>query len=139
MTNNDLNRHIRSKHQEGVVEEPFTDSGYASTRIDLLLPDKPQCPRDDKCTSEMGDEDTEDAKTLYSAATTIDLPQSQQYITELCSDIFRKLENHFDSTNWDALETALTSLIKGFAIKIGHDSSAQVNQDIMYFIHKQHK
>jgi len=137
--NNDLNGHTRSKHQEGVVEEPFTDSGYASTRNDLLLPDKPQCPRDDKCTSDMGDENTEDAKTLYSAATTIDLPQSQQYITELCSDIFRKLENHFDSTNWDALETALPSLIKGFAIKIGHDSSAQVNQDIMYFIHKKHK
>ncbi|KFX99399.1 hypothetical protein V490_01813 [Pseudogymnoascus sp. VKM F-3557] len=137
-TNND-SRHIRSKHHEGVIEEPFTDSGYASTRNDPLLPDKPQCPDDDKCTGEMGDEDTEDAKTLYSAATTIDLPQSQQYITELCSDIFDKLENHFNSTNWDALETALPSLIKGFAIKIGHDSSAQVNQDIMYFIHRQHK
>ncbi|KFY02671.1 hypothetical protein O988_01997 [Pseudogymnoascus sp. VKM F-3808] len=138
-TMNDLNRHARSKHLEGIVEEPFTDSGYASTRNDPLLPDKPQCPGDDKCIGKKGDEDTEDAKTLYSAATTIDLPQSQQYISELCSDIFSKLENHFNSTNWNALETALPSLIKGFAIKIGHDSSAQVNQDIMYFIHKQHK
>ncbi|OBT60198.1 hypothetical protein VE03_10408 [Pseudogymnoascus sp. 23342-1-I1] len=86
----------------------------------------------------MGDEDTEDAGTIYSAATSIDLPHSQQYIAELCSDIFSKLENHFDSTNWNTLEKALPSLIKAFAIKIGHDSSVQVNQDIMYFIHKQH-
>lgn len=139
------NEHITSM-DEVVVEGPFTDSGYASilktniSRNDPPLPDKQQCPAvDDKSEVEMGDEDTEDAKTLYSAATSIDLPQSQQYITELCGDIFSKLENHFDSTNWNTLEKALPSLIKAFAVKIGHDSSAQVNQDIMYFIHKQHK
>lgn len=128
-----------------VAEGPVTDSGYASifktniSRNGPPLPDKPQCLADDKSNVKMRDEDTEDAKTLYSAATTIDLPKSQQYISELCSDIFSKLENHFDSTNWNTLETALPSLIKAFAIKIGHDSSAKVNQDIMYFIHKQHK
>ncbi|KFY53190.1 hypothetical protein V496_07824 [Pseudogymnoascus sp. VKM F-4515 (FW-2607)] len=53
-------------------------------------------------------------------------------------DIFNKLENHFDSTNWNTLEKALPLLIKAFAIKIGYNSSAQVNQDIMYFIHKQY-
>ena len=130
---------------EVVVEGPFTDSGYASilkTNMpgdDPPLPDKPRCPIDDKSYVTMGDEDIEDVKTVYSAATSIDLPQSQQYIIELCADIFSELENHFDSTNWNTLETALPSLIKAFAIKIGHDSSAQVNQDIMYFIHKQHK
>jgi hypothetical protein len=128
-----------------VVEGPCTDSGYASifktniSRNNPPLPDEPQCTADDKSNVKMRDEDTEDAKTLYSAATTIDLPKSQQYISELCSDILSKLENHFDSTNWNTLETALPSLIKAFAIKIGHDSSAQINQDIMYFIHKQHR
>ncbi|KFZ11289.1 hypothetical protein V502_07623 [Pseudogymnoascus sp. VKM F-4520 (FW-2644)] len=130
---------------EVVVEGPLTDSGYASVlktnmpRNDPPSPNKQQCPVNDKSNVEMGDEDTEDAKTIYSAATTINLPQSQQYITELCGGIFSKLENHFDSANWSTLEKALPSLIKAFAIKIGHDSSAQVNQDIMYFIHKQHK
>ncbi|OBT67903.1 hypothetical protein VE03_02433 [Pseudogymnoascus sp. 23342-1-I1] len=130
---------------EIVVEGPFTDSGYASilktniSRNDLPLADKPQCPVADKSNVKMGNEDTEDTKTIYSAAASIDLPQSQQYITELCGDIFNKLENHFDSTNWNTLEKRLPSLIKAFAVKIGYDSSAQVNQDIMYFIHKQHR
>lgn len=135
-----------SAADEATVEEHCTDSGYASIlqtdicKNDLPLPDNQQCRVDDKSNVKTGDEDTVDSKTDYSAATSIDhLPRSQQYITELCSDIFNRLENHFNSTNWDTLEIALPSLIKAFAINIGFDPSAQVNQHIMYFIHKQHR
>ncbi|KFY28123.1 hypothetical protein V491_00626 [Pseudogymnoascus sp. VKM F-3775] len=140
----DWNGHI-SAVDEVTGEGPCTDSGYASIlKADVCKNDPPfpvsqQFRVDDKLNVKMGDEDTEDSKTIYSAATSIDLPQSQQYITELCGDIFNKLENHFNSRNWDTLEIALPSLIKAFAIKIGYDSSAQINQQIMYFIHKQHK
>ncbi|KFY16490.1 hypothetical protein V492_01287 [Pseudogymnoascus sp. VKM F-4246] len=130
-----------SETDEEVAEGSFTDSAYVSMhKTDSSLTYKPRYSISDEPDVAVGNIEGEDrCETVYSAATTIDLPHSQQYIAELCTDIFRKLENYFDSANWNTLEMALPSLIKAFAIKIGHDSSSQVHQDIMYFIHKQHK
>ncbi|KFY30042.1 hypothetical protein V494_08306 [Pseudogymnoascus sp. VKM F-4513 (FW-928)] len=129
-----------SETDEEVTEGSFTDSAYVSMhKTDSSLIYKPRYSISDKPDVAVSNVNAEDGcETVYSAATTIDLPHSQQYIAELCTDIFRKLENYFDSSNWNTLEVALPSLIKAFAVKIGHDSSSQVHQDIMYFIHKQH-
>jgi hypothetical protein len=125
---------------------PFTDSGYSSLRNNLnhpsnipSSPEKPQCPASTEQSISMNDVDRDDAKTSYSAATTVGPVHAQHYIAELCADIYGKLRQCFDSKLWGTLSRALPVLIKAFAIKIGHDSSAQVNQEIMYFLHRRHE
>jgi len=124
---------------------PFTDSGYASlpnlnhsSHIPSSL-EKSQFPASTESSTIMNDTDRGDARTSYSATTTVGPAHAQIYIAEICSDIYSKLGPSFDAKLWSTLSRALTGLIKAFAIKIGYASSAQVNQDIMYFIHKRHE
>jgi hypothetical protein len=124
---------------------PFTDSGYASlpnlnhfSHIPSSL-EKSQFPANTEPSTTIDDIDREDSRTAYSATTTVGPAHTQIYIAELCSDICSKLGPSFDAKLWSTLSGALPGLIKAFAIKIGYDSSAQVNQDIMYFIHKRHE
>ena len=124
---------------------PFTDSAYAS--LPHLGPsqdvpsslEKPQCPAKIGPSTTTEDIDRGDTKTVYSAATTIGLTRTQNYITDLCSDIYCEIRQYFDAKLWSTISRALPGLIKAFAIKIGYDSSAQVNREIMYFIHKRHE
>jgi hypothetical protein len=124
---------------------PFTDSGYASlpnlnhpSHVPATL-EKLKSPANTEPSTTINDIDREDAKTSYSAATTVGPAHAQIYISELCSDVYSKLRPSFDARLWSTLSEALPGLIKAFAIKIGYNSSAQVNQDIMYFIHKRHE
>jgi hypothetical protein len=125
---------------------PFTDSGYSSLRNNLNHPsnipsslEKPQCLASTEQSISINDVDRGDAKTSYSAATTVGPVHAQHYIAELCADINDKLRQCFDNKLWGTLSRALPVLIKAFAIRIGHDSSAQVNQEIMYFLHRRHE
>lgn len=125
-------------------EVPFTDSGYASlpklnrpTSIVSTL-DELRCLANTEISTAVNDMDREDANTVYSAGTTVGPARAQHYIAQLCNDIYNKLGQCFDDTLWDTLSEALPGLIKAFAIRIGYDSSAPVNQEIMCFIHKRH-
>jgi hypothetical protein len=135
----------RAQQDETALEDvPFTDSGYASapnrnTTSNLQLMDQPRLSEKNKPTGTINDTDGEDFKTIYSAGSTVDRPLAQQYIADLCSNIFSKLGKQFDSQIWSTISSALPELMKAFAIKIGYDSSAQINQEIMYFIHKRHE
>jgi hypothetical protein len=126
-------------------EVPFTDSGYASLpklnhRTNMAPAfDKLKCPANTEFSTTVTDTDREDANTIYSAATTVGPARAQHYIAQLCSDIYNKLGQCFDDRLWNTLSEALPELIKAFAIKIGYDSSALVNQEIMYFLHKRHR
>lgn len=126
-------------------DAPFTDSGYSSLRNNLnhhlTIPsplEKSQRPADTEQSVSMNPIDRDDAKTSYSAATTVGPVHAQHYIAELCGDIYGNLRQCFSKNHWSTLSKALPVLIKAFAVKIGYDSSAQVNQDIMYFLHRRH-
>ncbi|KAK1449109.1 hypothetical protein CMEL01_08424, partial [Colletotrichum melonis] len=113
-------------------EAPFTDSGYASginvenlSRMELTGADTSGNERDDS-----------NARTAYSGDSTVAIDQAQQYIFELSNTIHSNLGGNVDADNWRLLSERVSSLIKDFAIKIGLESSAQVNRDIMHFIHK---
>ena len=123
---------------------PFTDSGYSSLsnlnhslHVPSLLHES-QFPANTIASTIMNDIDGDDARTSYSAATTVDTVHAQTYIVELCGYIYNKLGPSFDAKLWSTLSKALPGLIKTFAIKMGYDSSAKVNRDIMYFIHRRH-
>ena len=144
----DEDEELRSANQQLLgtsYKAPFTDSGYASlpnlnhsSHIPSSL-EKSQFPTNTEPSTTINDIDREDARTSYSATTTIGPAHTQIYIAELCSDICSKLGPSFDAKLWSTLSGALPGLMKAFAIKIGYDSSARANQDIMYFIHKRHE
>ncbi|KAK1546216.1 hypothetical protein CPAR01_00183, partial [Colletotrichum paranaense] len=113
-------------------EAPLTDSGYASRinvenlpRMELTGADTSGNERDDS-----------NARTAYSGDSTVAIDQAQQYIFELSNTIHSNLGGNVDADNWRLLSERVLGLIKDFAIKIGLESSAQVNRDIMHFIHK---
>lgn len=111
---------------------PFTDSGYASRmnvdnlqRMEFRGADTPDYDGNDL-----------DTRTVYSGDSTVAIDQAQQYISELSSTIHGRLGGNIDADDWKSLSKRLLGLIKDFAIKIGLESSVQVNRDIMHFIHK---
>ncbi|KAG7045647.1 Ammonium transporter 1 [Colletotrichum scovillei] len=113
-------------------EAPFTDSGYASGIDVSSLPGR-----------ELGGANTPgydgndlDARTIYSAASSVAMDQAQRYISELSSTIHGKLSGSIDVDHWMSMSKRLLSLIKDFSIKLGLESSVQVNRDIMHFVHK---
>ena len=114
-----------------------TDSGYSSKinyqdlpirRLECLDKELPVFP---------SDREAEEAKTTYSAETS-SVQGARYYISELSSDIFGKLRRHVCSEDWAALLQVLPELIKAFALKLAHESAAQINLSIMYLIHKRH-
>ncbi|KAK1484393.1 hypothetical protein CABS01_13816 [Colletotrichum abscissum] len=113
-------------------EAPFTDSGYASGIDVSNLPGM-----------ELGGANTPgydgndlDARTVYSGASSVAMDQAQRYISELSSTIHSKLSGSIDLDHWMSLSERLLGLIKDFSIKLGLESSDQVNRDIMHFVHK---
>ncbi|KAK1829902.1 hypothetical protein QBC39DRAFT_383841 [Podospora conica] len=125
---------------------PFTDSGYASGPIEaktavaqshhlLRLPEGP----DESNTAAQRSIIEEDAKTLYSAATSLDPVCSRRYIHELSQNLYRNLQAQSDQLDWGHVSQALPDLIKTFAAKIGQGGDSQVYLDIMYFVHKRHR
>jgi hypothetical protein len=124
---------------------PLTDSGYASipnpfsTSNVLHSSEQSQLPANAELLTAMNEKDREDVRTIYSAATTIGSACAQTYISELCTDIYDEIGPILDANFWNPLPDALPWIIKAFAINISYESTAKVNQDIMYFIHKRHK
>lgn len=125
---------------------PFTDSGYASGPIEaaaavaqsqhpLQVPGDP----DDSNIAEQRSIIEEDAKTLYSAATSLDPVCSRQYIQELSQDLYRNLQAQPTTPDWSSISQVLPDLIKTFATKIGQGGDSPVHLDIMYFIHRRHR
>lgn len=81
----------------------------------------------------------DDAKTTYSKATNEDPIQMRDFVNELASDIYGKLEPTIDPEDWSLLSQSLPELLKAFAIKIGSDGTSQAHRDVMYFVHKEHQ
>ncbi|KAE8448016.1 hypothetical protein EG329_009939 [Mollisiaceae sp. DMI_Dod_QoI] len=125
-------------------ELPFTESGYGSLphlydSSNVLSAHERSKPLvNTESSPAMNDIDRENARTFHSAATTSGPILAQNYLTELCNDVYSKLGQPFDAKIWRTLSKDLPGLIKAFAIRIGYASSAQVNQEIMYFLHMRH-
>lgn len=117
----------------------LTDSGYASAfnimrgpnmSLERIHADKtkgePTC-------------DIDDAQTGYSTATTSSQIDSQRYVSELSNTIHKNLQQILPTTAWASLRNRLPELIKAFALRIGAESPARLNCEIMYFTHKYHR
>lgn len=123
-------------------EVPFTDSGYASApklkRQSSSRSIKAPKREPEETDSVQCENEVDDRRTSYSAATTID-HNARTYISEFCSDIYNHVLRHIDVIQWPTISQVLPDFLKAFAIRIGHSNSSQLSWDIMYFIHKRNK
>lgn len=125
---------------------PFTDSGYASGPTEAATAVGPSYqplqvpgdPDDSNIAAQRSIIDV-DAKTLYSAATSLDPVCSRRYIQELSQDLYRNLQAQPTPPDWSSISQVLPDLIKTFATKIGQGGDSPVHLNIMYFIHRRHR
>lgn len=126
--------------------ETFTESGYASApNLNGYSPGRPSTKQRASPASSISptttkDADNDETMTLFSAGTqtTIAPTLGQNCIVEICSEIYDGLGDVVDANTWPTISKKLPNLIKAFAIKLGSDSTAQVNREIMYFLYKRH-
>ena len=112
----------------GGFEVPFTDSGYASAAVGA----------GESCAVGGRDEDDSDSKTVISAATTVIPSVAQHSISEVCNNIYNRIQRHVDHDNRIAFFDALPDLIKAFAIRLAHLDSSGINRRIMHFVYSRH-
>jgi hypothetical protein len=123
---------------------PCTDSGYASA------PNLDHSSKIEKIMNNSGDStpqqpmassnsNTDDAKTIYSEATTLMPDIVWKSIVDVCNEIYNSLGQKVNDRNWASTSGILPSLIKAFAVKLGSESSSESNLRIMRFIHKHHQ
>ena len=121
-------------------EMEHTDSGYASalnsnySSNEQGVVDKAEFTNPD-ATDTVGD----DIRTTYSAATTVIPEIARQFISDVCKDIYNRLEPHVDNKTWESLSSTIPGRIKILALKLGSGSSDEFNRRIMHFVHKHHQ
>ncbi len=122
---------------------PITNSGYASAFNPFLLGAQPGCLGEKPSSSARAEGDgganEDDAKTTYSAATSVAPAGARYYISELSHEIVKRLGRSVDLKQLADRREALPELIKAFCIRIGRESPSQMNRDIMHFVHKHYR
>jgi ankyrin repeat protein/nucleoside phosphorylase len=109
-------------HEQYVPLAP-TDSGYASTYI-----------------AEGKVESDDETGTVYSAASTSRSLDEESYIAELASQLTSGVTLlRLDDEINERILSILPSLLKDFALKVGHGKSVQMERDAMAFVHKHRK
>ncbi len=124
--------------------EIFTDSGYASIPHATLSPSR--CDQEDSARAinpkpasfRSGINADDEAKTVYSAATSIIPGGAQESIACVCEDIYNNLQKEIDVIGYRSMASELPRLIKTFAMRLGANKSSHLNLQIMHFIHKHH-
>ncbi|KAL2824352.1 hypothetical protein BDW59DRAFT_162455 [Aspergillus cavernicola] len=108
--------HVRTGDKDTPIQSEFpSDSGYASA----------------------GQNKVEQARTVYSDASSRSTLEKESYISELAEDLFVKaLSSQFDAQSLERISEVLPELLKAFALKVGHNAPSQMHRDVMYFIHK---
>ncbi|KAF3922928.1 hypothetical protein ABW20_dc0101051 [Dactylellina cionopaga] len=82
-------------------------------------------------------QDLDDAKTIYSDASSVATLVKEHYISELADALFHEIRtDQPDSKTLERISIALPELLKAFALKVGYNASSQMHRDIMFFVHK---
>jgi hypothetical protein len=118
-------------------EMAYTDSGYASIpKIDNSSNVQAFVDKGEVTSPDAPGKTGDDTGTVYSAATTIMPNFARQSISDICKDIYNRLEPHVNDKNRELLCSTISDLIKALAIKLGLGASDKFNRGIMHFVHK---
>ncbi|KAK5242970.1 hypothetical protein LTR20_007209 [Exophiala xenobiotica] len=88
----------------------------------------------------LGPVESDDALTRSSDASSIADAKRNAYICELADDLYGKVDIGTQNRNRvNQICEDLPSLLKVFALRIGHSGSTQMHRDVMYFVHRHHR
>ena len=111
-----------------------TDSGYGSVRglaTSSAAKIRKWSPEEISIIQSCVDDDM---RTSYSAESCMDVVHTQHYVSELCQEIYCKLQPRLGVLNRNRISKELPELIQSFSMRLGHEDPSQVNQDIMHFM-----
>lgn len=140
-------QHFQPGSKKGCFEEcvkneiEYTDSGYASALNPDYLSNVSTAAHKAKVSApgDQADKIGDDTRTTYFGATTVMPEVYRQWISDVCKDVYSKLELHLDDKTFESISATLPGMIKTLALKLGSDASDEFNQRIMHFVHKHHQ
>ncbi|RBQ78477.1 hypothetical protein FVER14953_07658 [Fusarium verticillioides] len=111
-----------------LLAAPQTDSGYVSTVVDIVDDKKPY------------DDDMDDTRTEYSITSSTAFPDQDTYIEKFA----RHMASHTcafsaDQDTQARISAILPSLLKAFALQVGHQDHTTPNRMAMAFVHRHRK
>ncbi|KAM0427797.1 hypothetical protein ACHAPT_007254 [Fusarium lateritium] len=121
--------------------EQWIDSGYASLSEDTAPTSagnstSKQQPAN-RGSSQLGNDDEDDASTVYSAADSVPEDELETYKSELSEAILKAVLPHVsDAELLESLASLLPALLQSFALRLGCPGSSKAEREIMYFVHK---
>lgn len=121
---------------ENILSVPPTDSAYESAYLEK---DRPNTitPSEEQETTLTIDLDDDEVRTQYSDTPSAHLPLRLGYISGIADHLFSKISSWTtNKETWERVQSALPSLLKDFAQKIGFDATTQKHQEVMAFIHQ---
>jgi len=109
----------------------ISDSGYAS--LGLVHGFKTVVDRTGDDPAPIQD----DTITVYSSAMSIADVRVESYVSDMVEELLKSLDlNKLSADVVEALASALPGLLRGLALRIGHDAPSQRHRDIMVFLHR---
>ena len=111
-------------------EMPFTDSGYASAPLGD--------PGLNSTVAGASGKKNSDSETVISAGTTIAEAVAQNSISEICNDIYARLQCHVGADNQNLLFDVVPDLIKAFALRLDQADPSHASWNIMHFVYSRH-
>jgi tetratricopeptide (TPR) repeat protein len=117
------NRMLKQEHDSGYGSKSYISSKYGRSM------------RHDTNPKVFGlyDEGTVYSASVISAAPT---PRDIDFVNDIALALFESLSTPSDHAAWERILHLLPDLLRAFAVKFGQMASAQMEQDIAYFVHK---
>jgi hypothetical protein len=130
------------------LTQAFTDSGYGSrgtktiTAHDRLDAIEESQGQHDPLTESVGISGSDDSqghqetRTVYSDTFSLQNPNIREYISAFADELCGSLPPEFDANDLERISSALPSLFKSFAVRLGHESSAVMQRQLMYLVYR---
>ncbi|KAF5725137.1 Pfs NACHT ankyrin domain-containing protein [Fusarium mundagurra] len=118
---------LSAKHSgtQTLLTAPQTDSGYMSTSANALH------------SKESTDEYVDDTMTEYSTTSSTSFPGQDIYISKFAGHLASRTRTlSVNKETQTRISAVLPSLLKAFALQVGHQTHAPLNRATMVFVHK---
>jgi hypothetical protein len=122
----------------------FHDSGYGSLAAKSVAPGRLDSVGEAEETAleaiaelPIAELEVQETRTVFSdAASLLNRPDVDKYISAFASELAFSLPPEFDVSKSAEFSSILEQLLKSFAIRLGHESSGQVPRQLMYLVYR---
>ncbi|UNI19548.1 hypothetical protein JDV02_005728 [Purpureocillium takamizusanense] len=112
------------------------DSGYGSLETKSTAHGKLQAIQEHQGTDSIDNqEEADELQTIYSdASSLLQHPDIDKYISAFADVLSRSLPSEFDESDAERVFSALPSLLRAFAVRLGYESSERMPRQLMYLV-----